>query len=281
VARGETYYIGIRGSAALGTAALDDEAAVARAEHLGPGEMRRVPFAGELLGAARVRSGYVPIPFDAFDRASQALGAEEQAAYLHLLRLSWGEGRNFCRAAKRDLMARLALSERRLNHVLDVVVEKGFARPLHRDNRGTLYRVYLPAEAFGEPLGDDVLCGRAVPVDDFAASPSPSAAPPRLRLAASCAGTSQAGTSRAGTSVAPAAGTPRRAFGSGPGAEVLGMARRLARARTGSEADDAVAAAAAEVMELLTDGHSPAQVEACIRAVARRSGRDQERGAAS
>lgn len=264
MARGRSYYVGIRGSAAIGTAALEDDAAVSRAEHLGPGELRRVPFAGELLGAARVRSGFVPVPFDAFDRASQVLDAEEQAAWLQLLRLSWGEGLNFCRAAKRDLMARLHLSERRLNHVLDGVVRKGFARPLHRDNRGTLYRVYLPAEAFGEPLGDEVLCGRALEPSGPAPAPAP-----RLRLAASRAH-------------APAdGGRAPRALGPGPGGEVLGLARQLARARTGGESDEAVAAAAAEVKELLSEGHGSAQVEACIRAVARRSGRDPQQGAAS
>ena len=87
--------------------------------------------------------------------------AEEQAAWFHLLRLSYGEGRNFCRVAKKDLVARLRLSERRLLRVLDALVAKGFARPLHRDNRGTLWRVALPCEAFGEPIGDDVLVGRA------------------------------------------------------------------------------------------------------------------------
>ncbi|BDG07113.1 hypothetical protein [Anaeromyxobacter paludicola] len=267
MARGESYYVGIRGSAAIATAPLDDEAAVARAEHLGPGEMRRVPYAGELLGAARIRAGFVPVPFDAFDRASQALGAEEQAAYLQLLRLSWGEGRNFCRAAKRELMARLALSERRLNHVLDGVVEKGFARPLHRDNRGTLYRVYLPAEAFGEPLGDEVLCGRAQPPPG-AADPQPPS-PPRLRLAASR------------PDAAAPAHPARRGLGQGPGGELLALARRLARARTGGESEGAVEAAVHEVKDLFSEGHSPAQVEACIRAVARRAGRDQEQGAAS
>jgi hypothetical protein len=272
VARGESYYIGIRGSAALATAPCGEDAAVARAEHLGPGELRRVPFAGELLGAARVRSGFVAVPFDAFDRASQVLGAEEQAAWLQLLRLSWGEGRNFCRAAKRDLMARLRLSERRLNHVLDGVVEKGFARPLHRDNRGTLYRVYLPAEAFGEALGDEVLCGRPLELAaGVPAAPRLRLAAPRLRLAAS----------RTEAPAQPAARSARPPPAAGPGAEVLGLARRLARARSGAESDEAVAAAAAEVKELLADGHSPTQVEACIRAVARRSGRDPQRGAAS
>ena len=148
------YYRGIRGSAALATRALDGGAP--GAEALAPGEMRRVPYGGELLGAVRVRGSFAALPLAAFDRACAALEVEEQAAYLPLLRLSVGEGRNWCRAAKRDLEARLRLSERRLLRVLDALVAKRFLRPLHRDNRGTLWRVYLPAEAFGEPLGDDV-----------------------------------------------------------------------------------------------------------------------------
>src|SRR5512134_4116613 len=118
--RSAAYYRGIRGSAALATRRVEPSAVPAEA--LGPGEMRRVPFAGELLGAVRVRAGYAALPLDAFDRASAALEAEEQAAYLHLLRLSIGEGRNWCRAAKRDLAARLRLSERRLLRVLDALV---------------------------------------------------------------------------------------------------------------------------------------------------------------
>ncbi len=80
------YYRGVRGSAALATRPFD--APVPTPEALEPGEMRRVPFAGELLGALRVRGGFAAIPLDAFDRACAALEAEEQAAYLHLLRLS-------------------------------------------------------------------------------------------------------------------------------------------------------------------------------------------------
>jgi hypothetical protein len=153
------FYRGVRGSAALATRPIAEAAPAAEA--LEPGELRRVPYGGELLGAVRVRGSFAALPLDAFDRACGALEAEEQAAYLQLLRLSVGEGRNWCRVAKRDLEARLRLSERRLLRVLDALVAKRFLRPLHRDNRGTLWRVYLPAEAFGEPLGDDVLVGRA------------------------------------------------------------------------------------------------------------------------
>jgi hypothetical protein len=147
--RSAAYHRGIRGSAALATRRI-----AVPAEAPGPGEVRRVPFAGELLGAVRLRSGYAALPLEAFDRASEVLEAEQQAAYLQLLRLAWGEGRSSCRAGKRDLMARLRLSERRLNRVLDALVARRLARPLHRDNRGTLWRVYLPAEVEGGAPGD-------------------------------------------------------------------------------------------------------------------------------
>jgi hypothetical protein len=176
VAGARSYYRGVKGSRALSTASLDAPSPVARAEALEPGEMLRVPVDGDLLGAARVRARFAPIPLDAFDRASACLAAEEQAAYLHLLRLSYGEGRNFVRAGKRDLMARLGLSERRLLRVLAALVEKRFARPVHRDNRGTLWRVHLPCEAAGETPGDDVLLGRAAPPG---AAPGRGPPPPR------------------------------------------------------------------------------------------------------
>jgi hypothetical protein len=213
-----------------------DPAAVG-AETLEPGELRRVPFCGELLGAVRVRAGFAAIPLDAFDRACEVLDAEAQAAYLHLLRLSVAEGRNFCRIAKRDLMARLRLSERRLLAVLDAVVGAGLARPLHRDNRGTLWRVYLPAEAAGEPVGDEVLLGRA--------------AKPRLTVA----------PTPTPTPTATATATPT---------STEELARALARAR-GRADGDGFAEALSDVRELVAEGQSPARIGAAIETIRRRA----------
>lgn len=245
---GGGYYKGTRGSAALGTAALGTDDALARLESLAPGELRRVPFAGELLGAAKVRARFAPIPLDAFDRVAGVLDPLAQATWFHLLRLSYGEGRNHCRAGKRDLMGRLGLSERRLLRVLDELVARGFARPLHRDNRGTLYRVYLPAEAFGEGVGDDVLLGRAAPQ----AVESPAAAAP-----------------------SPA---PARAPASAP-TSLAALARDLCAAR-GHAADGApLERAFAEVTEMLEEGHTREQVRACIAVIARRAARAAGTGA--
>lgn len=249
------YYRGVRGSAALATRPLD--AAAPAPEALEPGEMRRFPFAGELLGAVRVRAAFAPIPFEAFDQACSALEAEEQAAYLHLLRLSVGEGRNWCRLAKRELMHRLRLSERRLLRVLAALVEKRFARPLHRDNRGTLWRVYLPREALGEPLGDDVLVGRAgelrlVPIV-------------RTRITDA-------------TATATATATPITRPRSVSTEATLARALAAARDRTDPEG---VAAALREVKDLLAEGQPPDRIAACIETVRRRAARAARAGEGS
>jgi hypothetical protein len=244
VAGGRGYYRGIGGCAALATSPLAADGALRRAESLAPGELRRVPYAGELLGAARIRARFAPLPLEAFDRAAGVLSAVEQAAYLQLLRLAWGEGRNFCRAGKRELMARLGLSERRLNRVLGALVEKRFLKALHRDNRGTLWRVYLPREAFGEPVGDDVLLGRAT---ESAATAGPAPAAAATFTAAASLGT-----------------------GAGARAGMRELARDLLAARDAARTPEALASAAAEVKDLLAEGASPRQVAAAVAALARR-----------
>lgn len=237
--RSVAYYRGIRGSAALATSRLDPDAIPA--ESLEPGELRRLPFGNELLGAVRVRASFAALPLDAFDRLGELLEAEEQGAYLQILRLAWGEGRNYCRAGKRELMGRLRITERRLNRILGDLVEKGLLRPLHRDNRGTLWRVYLPGEARGERLGEDVLLGRAAPV---AAPLAPVPEAPRT--------------------------PPARAGGRAPTPKEWSLARALAGARGAPEDPVALARAAREVRELLDEGQAPARIQAVIDALRRR-----------
>ncbi len=267
------YYRGVRGSATLATRPLHAPAAP---EALEPGEMRRVPFAGELLGAVRVRAGFAPIPLDAFDRACAVLEAEEQAAYLHLLRLSLGEGRNWCRLAKRELMDRLRLSERRLLRVLAALVEKRFARPVHRDNRGTLWRVYLPREAAGEPLGDDVLVGRAgelrlVPTTISSANAVEHSAvhPEPFGSGAASSPFAQGERSRRATTASRPRAVPTEAA----------LARALAAAR-GRADPEGVAAALREVKDLLAEGQRPDRIAAGIETVRRRTARAAQAGEA-
>jgi hypothetical protein len=240
VRRSEAYYRGIRGSSALATSRLDP--AAIPAESLAPGELRRLPFGGELLGAVRVRASFAALPLDAFDRLGESLEAEEQGAYLQLLRLAWGEGRNYCRAGKRELMGRLRLTERRLNRILGGLVEKGLLRPLHRDNRGTLWRVYLPGEARGERVGADVLLGRAAPV---AAVPAPAVAVPP-----------------------PPAPAPRHGRASTP--KEWSLSRALAAARGAPDDPAALAVAARQVRDLLEEGQTPTRIQAVIEALRRR-----------
>ncbi len=158
------YYTPIAGSRELVTDRLSGDAAIAEIEALAPGSLKRFAYGGELLGAAVIRDAFAPIPLDAFDRLAPRLGAEEQAAYLHLIRLSFGNGRNYCRVGKRELTLRLAVSERHLNRLLDGLVRKGALRPVHRNNLGTLYRVALPAEILGESPGESVQMGRTSPL---------------------------------------------------------------------------------------------------------------------
>ncbi len=226
---------GVRGSAALSTQPIAP--ASVPAEALEAGEMLRLPFAGELLGAARVRSGFVPIPADAFDEAAPALPAEAQAAYLHLLRLSFGEGRNWCRVTKRELERRLRLTERRLLRVLDGLAARRLARPLHRDNRGTLWRIYLPREAAGAPVGNQVLLGR---VDPAGRVPFPR-------------------TPRGGSLRSPGPTPPS------PGP----LARALAEAR-GEPGPEGLERAGREIAELIAEGQPLRRIAAGIEALRRR-----------
>jgi hypothetical protein len=261
VAKGEAYYRGVRGSAALGTARL--AAGEVAAEALAPGELRRVPFQGELLGAARIRSSFAAIPLVAFDRAGERLEAEAQAAWLQLVRLSWSEGRNWARVGKKELMARLRLSERRLLRVLDALVQGRFVTPLHRDNRGTLWKVAWPGEPFGEPPGDEVLLGRAsrpvagaTPPDGHALAPAVPGVPVAPAVSPS---------PRPARAARRPPASPRR------GGRELELARALVKARRldGAEAE---AAALREVQELADEGQGYQRIAAAIAAVARRTG---------
>jgi len=101
-------------------------------------------YRGEWLGGVTLPG--IGVPAAVFDLLAPTQTALEQAVYLHLFRLSYGEGKNFCRVGKREISGRTGLSDRRLNVVLDGLVRKGHIKPLHRDTAGTLYRIFLPSE---------------------------------------------------------------------------------------------------------------------------------------
>lgn len=128
----------------------------AELEALDPAAATGRVVAGEWLARCVVRDRYVPVLLDVFDRLALDQEAHEQAVYGHLWRLALADERNWCRVALKELQQRTRLSERRLNKALAGLVEKGHVRLVERDRRGTLYRVVLPHEVFGEPDGDVV-----------------------------------------------------------------------------------------------------------------------------
>jgi len=158
----------------------DEALRAVEAERAGEGLAPRLAYQGEWLGGSRFRGG-IAIPAAVFDRLAPEQTPLEQAAYFHLFRLSFGEGLNWCRVGKRELMRRLRVSERRLNVALEGLVGKGHVKPLHRSTRGTLYRVYLPSEVLGtvaEPgleLGEkkDARAGSPAPPSAAARTPAP------------------------------------------------------------------------------------------------------------
>lgn len=138
-------------------------------------------YRGEWLGGVLIQGVGVPTSF--FDLLAPTQTALEQAVYLHLFRLSYGQGRNFCRVGKREIAGRTGLSDRRLNVVLDGLVRKGHLKPLHRDTAGTLYRVFLPSELLrvepepGLVRGEKIEAPKAaLPKDARAGRPAPPAA---------------------------------------------------------------------------------------------------------
>lgn len=144
------YYRPIPGSKELTTGALHDAPALAALAAAKPGPdglFPKVKVAGVWLSGVRVESDAVTLPLSIWDRLALAQTPLEQAVYQQLARLAYGQGLNYCWVGKRELMRRCRLSERRLHVALDGLVQKGHLRPLARTNRGTLYRVFLPAEA--------------------------------------------------------------------------------------------------------------------------------------
>jgi len=155
-----TTYTPVPGSLALRTRSLSESAEVQElfAEDRGTPIAREV--GGAILARTLVREGYVAVLTDVYDRLALDQEAPEQAVYGHLYRLALGDDRNFCRVTKADLMRRTRLSERRLLKALAGLVTKGHVALVHRDREGTLYRVVLPHEVFGEGPGDAVLVSR-------------------------------------------------------------------------------------------------------------------------
>jgi hypothetical protein len=180
-AKPKSYYRPVPGSRELVTGSRSDSAELLALHRAGPGAdgLRPLcPVGGQWLGGARVEEEFVAVPLSIFDRLALVQTPLEQAVYLQLVRLAYGEGRNYCWVGKRELMRRGRLSERRLHVALDGLVQKGQVKPLARRNLGTLYRVLLPAEVLdGRPEPGVRLGERREPAEAAPAGRAPRSRP--------------------------------------------------------------------------------------------------------
>jgi len=135
-------------------------------------------YGDEFLGGMLLQGDCLSLPLEIFDQFLRRMEPIEQAVYLQLFRLSFGAGRNFCRVGKKELAKRTGMSLVRLNASLEGLVKKGFARPLHRSVRGTLWRIFHPAET-GEKAGYRVEQGKRVKLELKKPRPAKPAPPPK------------------------------------------------------------------------------------------------------
>ena len=228
-------------------------------------------YRGEWLGGAKLLG--VAVPTAVFDLLAPTQTALEQAVYLHLFRLSYGEGRNFCRVGKREISGRTGLSDRRLNVVLDGLVRKGHIRPLHRDTGGTLYRVFLPSELLRLQAEPGLVRGEKIeapppPAPAQPAAASIHAAPPAAARPAKSPAAKPAGAKAAQKAARPkplesplneerfadVAGKPVRGPGLAEMADRFFAARKVAAGQTERQL------ALTVLTELLEDGFSRVEV---------------------
>ncbi|MBN2359570.1 MAG: hypothetical protein JXR83_08940 [Deltaproteobacteria bacterium] len=174
----------VPGSAALKTCRLDADAALAGLEQLDAGQFERRRVGGDALGRAVIRDGFVPVLNQVFDELLPRLSPIEQVLYLQLYRRSYGEERNFCRVARRELCRDAGLSLRRFNRALAGLVRHGAVALLQRNRRGTFYRVRLPREISGQQPGSEVLLGRIEQTAEQPVRTRPERGPGRPRPAA-------------------------------------------------------------------------------------------------
>lgn len=146
---GSPGYTPIPGADALRTGKVGESPAAA-AEQLDPAAMAAVQVGEHVLARTIVRDGFIPVLQDVFDRLATEQEPLEQLTYLHLYRLALADERNWCRVSRAELQKRTNLSDRRVMKALAGLVDKGHIALVDRDTRGTLYRVRLPHEVFGE-----------------------------------------------------------------------------------------------------------------------------------
>lgn len=153
----------VPGSAALRTRRTGADPTLASVETLAASEFVRQQVGDQVLGRAVVRAAFVPVLKQVFDELLPQLEPIEQLLYLQLYRRAFGEERNFCRVARRELCQATGFSVRRFNRALAGLVRRGAVRLMQRDRQGTCYRVLLPRELAGLQPGTEVMLGRLGP----------------------------------------------------------------------------------------------------------------------
>jgi len=134
-------------------------------------------YGDETLGGILLKGPELQLPLEILDQLLRKMQPIEQSVYLQLFRLSYGRSKNFCRVGKKELSERTGLSLVRMNAALEGLVKKRLAKPIHRSIRGTLWRVYHPAE-LGEKAGYKVEQGKLVKLKLKESRAAP-AAPPK------------------------------------------------------------------------------------------------------
>jgi hypothetical protein len=135
-------------------------------------------YGEETLGGILIQTQAAAMPLEIFDQVLRKMEPIEQAVYVQLFRLSFLTAKNFCRVGKKELAERTGMSLVRLNASLEGLVKKGFARPVHRSVRGTLWRVFHPAEV-GVRAEYKVEEGKRVKLEVKKARPAKPAPPPK------------------------------------------------------------------------------------------------------
>ncbi len=160
------YYRAVPGSRELATSKSGNDAVLNELEKGNPknGPAPLFQYKDKWLGGSLFEGG-VTVPASVFDLLGPVLGPVEQAVYIQMFRLSYGKEKNWCRVGKRELGQRTGLSDRRLNASLDGLVTKGVIGPLHRNTKGTLYRIYLPAEILENKDEPGIIKGEKIKID--------------------------------------------------------------------------------------------------------------------
>ncbi|MGQ9608237.1 MAG: hypothetical protein ACUVWN_02975 [bacterium] len=99
------------------------------------------------LSSVEIESNFTKFDNEVSDYLNSMQTPIEQSIYNRLYRLAVGQGKNYCRVSAESLMKACNIKDRRtLNSGLDGLIKKGHISAINRNNRGVLYRIFLPRE---------------------------------------------------------------------------------------------------------------------------------------